>query len=143
MADKFIVEEVTGNENEMEGGITGDVVGEACFSRANVASVEEVVKSKNFILNFMDYIRSKQFFNSCERIAKEKKTTSKQVAKNFFEKVLGTISDVFHVAIDTLEGLIIGTLDILTRVLSAGTAIVCDVARRIVRVTTLNKTCVA
>lgn len=119
------------------------------FSRTNINSEvitdkEEinVIKSKNFIRNFMTFIRSNKFYNSCDRLSKKTHVSKKQIAHNFLEHVLGTISDVFHIVIETVEDVVTTVLDVLSKVLSAAASVICDVARKLVRVVTLNKTCV-
>jgi hypothetical protein len=105
-----------------------------------VTDVEEVVKSKNFIGNFMDYVKSSAFMSKCEEAGKRTGVPPKKVARNFFENILGTIGDVLGVVISTGKDLLLTTIEVLGVVLKAGVSIICGVASAVVRVITLNKT---
>lgn len=105
-------------------------------------TLEEVTKSKGFISTFMNFIQSTRFYKKIQQTATNRRVSQKSVAKNFFTHVLGTIGDIGEIIFNTLEDLILGVLGILTNILVAGTQLICNTARGLLRVVTLNNTCI-
>ena len=107
------------------------------------AEEEEVEKSKGFLRNFMNYIKSKAFNSKCDDLSRKYNVPSKVVAKSFLTKALGTISDVLHIAIGAVEDCAITIINILTSDLKSGAKLICNVARALTSIVTLNRTCKA
>ena len=67
----------------------------------------------------------------------------KKLAKNFFEKVLGTIGDVLGIAISAVDNAAHMVVNILSTVVHGAVNIVVGVANALASIVTLNKTCIA
>ena len=103
-------------------------------------AISQVEKSEYLIIGFMDYIQSKRFFDKCDEIAKEKGVTSKKVANNFFEKILGSIGDILGITINITQSLTVTIINILSWILKGTAGIICKVARMLVNTVTLKRT---
>lgn len=97
-------------------------------------------KSKNFILNFLDFIKSSRFMRKCRNAGKRTGVPPKKIATNFFTHVLGTIGDILGTIVSSGKDIFITLVDALATVLKAGGSILFNVANAIVRIITLNKT---
>ena len=102
------------------------------FSESIPQNNAQAKKSKNVFKKFADYIGSKQFKDDVNEKAEKYKVPPKQIAKNFFLKVLGIIGDILGIVVNTacsildiavtlLSNLLHGTIDIVNK---AGNAIV-------------------
>ena len=118
----------TGNEQSEHGEDFAKIFNETLnkFSEENPNDSEEVKESKGFFKSFMNYIKSSQFEKDVNSNAEKYNLPPKQVAKNFFCKVLATISDILgvvvntvgnilHIVVDVLAVVANGTIDILVK----------------------------
>lgn len=101
---------------------------------------EEVDKSKNFLNNFMSYIKGNDFENKCEDLSKKYNVPKKEVAKSFLSKSLGTISDLLHIGIGAIEDTASALVTLLYNIINSGVRIVCNIARGLARIVTFNQT---
>ena len=103
----------------------------------------EVSKAKNFLNNFSNYIKGDSFKNEINETAKKYGIPPKKLAKNFFEKVLGTIGDVLGIAISAVDNAAHMVVNILSTVVHGAVNIIVGVANALASIVTLNKTCIA
>ena len=104
---------------------------------------EEKVKKANSILSkFKNYISSQSFTADVKSLSAKYKVPEKAIATNFFEKVLGTVGDIFGVVFGTIEGFCHTLIDLVGAVAHGIVNAICNLANAIGRVVTLNKTAV-
>lgn len=101
---------------------------------------EEEAKTK--INDFLNYIKSDFFKTDVNETAKEYNVSPKKLAENFFEKALGTIGDVLGIAVDTTGNIAHSLVSILSAVMDSAITVITKVANALVRIVTLNKTCI-
>ena len=114
----------------------------------NVASTmnagsEEERTAKGIFKKFGQYVKSDKFKEDLEEKSEKYKIPPKQLAKNFFLKVLGIIGDILGVVVNTVVGIAYSIADIIGRLLKAGVEAVGKVANGLVRVVSLNQTVTA
>ena len=108
-----------------------------------VPTEDETAKAKGFLKQFTDYIKGNTFKRDINDTAKKYGVPPKKLAQNFFEKALGTVSDVLGIAINTVGNAGHTLIDILATVAHGAVNLIVNVANALVRMVTLNKTCVA
>lgn len=102
---------------------------------------EEKVKKANDILHkFKSYAGTKGFKADVKRASAKYGIPEKAVATNFFEKVLGTIGDIFGITFGTIEGLCHSLIDFVGAIAHGIVRTICNIASALGRVVTLNKT---
>lgn len=107
-------------------------------------SEEAKVKKANGILDqFKNYIGSHKFTSDVKSLSARYNVPEKEVAKNFFEKVLGTVGDIFGIVFGTIEDLCHGILNLVGAVAHGIVNMICGIANALGRVVTLNKTAVS
>jgi hypothetical protein len=99
--------------------------------------------SKNFFKKFSSYIGSKQFKDDVNEKAEKYKVPPKQIAKNFFLKVLGIIGDILGIVINTVCNIIDMAITVLSTLAKGCVTAVNRVANGIASAVTLNQTVVA
>jgi len=100
----------------------------------------EEKSAKNFFQNFSDYIGSQSFKNSVNEKAEKYNIPPKQVAKNFFLKVLGIIGDVLGIVVNTVCNIVDTAITIMATLLHAGVSIIAKAGNAVTSVITLNQT---
>ena len=101
---------------------------------------EEVLKAKKTLLDFMNYIKSSSFIKKCNSLSRKTGIPPKKIAKGFFSNILGTIADILNIAIDTIQIGLAAIVEFLSWSIVTGGSIVCELAKGLVRVCTLNNT---
>ena len=120
---------------------TAQMMGDAM---SQFESNEEKVKKANKILTkFQKYIGSSAFKADVKNVSAKYNIPEKAVATNFFEKVLGTVGDVFGVTFGTIEGLCHTLINLVGAIAHGIVNAICNIANAIGRVVTLNKTAIA
>lgn len=106
---------------------------------------EEVAKAKGMLNNLMDWLNDTTsdhgFKAKCEEQSKKTGIPAKSIAKNFLDKMLGTIGDILGIAIGTVRNAFGTVVDILSAVLKGAVGLICNVANSVARLITFNKTC--
>lgn len=137
-AVKSVGQNVSGNPNARV-----QVIGQAPSQFTANNSDEEKVKQATGVLNwFKEYIGTHEFNSEVKRVATKYCLPEKAVATNFFEKVLGTIGDIFGIVFGTIEGFCHTLLGVAGAVARGIVNTICGIGRAIGRVVTLNKTAV-
>lgn len=104
---------------------------------------EEKVKKANNVLNqFKSYVGSKSFTADVKNLSAKYKVPEKAIATNFFEKVLGTVGDIFGIVFGTIEGLCHNLINLVGAIAHGIVSTICNIANAIGRTVTLNKTAV-
>lgn len=104
---------------------------------------EKEKKARKTIKDFMDYIKSDKFKSDVHTTAQKYRLPEREVANNFITKVLGTISDLCGIVVNTVRNTAHTLIDLLSAVLNGAVDVICNVANSIVRLVTLNRTCTA
>jgi hypothetical protein len=104
---------------------------------------EKEQKARKTITDFMNYIKSDKFKSDVHNSAQKYRLPEREVATNFITKVLGTIGDIAGIVVNTVRGTAHTIVDLLSAVLNGAVDVICNVANSLVRLVTLNKTCVA
>ena len=135
----------TGNEHEQSephGEDFAKIFNETLnkFSEENPNDSEEVKKSKGFFKSFMNYIKSDKFEDDVNRNAEKYNLPPKQVAKNFFCKVLSTISDVLGVVVNTVGNILHIVVDVLAVVANGAIDILVKAGNALARLISGNHT---
>jgi hypothetical protein len=106
---------------------------------------EEVEKAKGMLNNLMDWLNDTTtehgFKAKCEEQSKKTGIPAKAIAKNFVDKLFGTVGDILGIAIGTVKGTISTVVDLIGAVLKGAVGVICNVASSIARLITFNKTC--
>ncbi len=110
------------------------------FSEENPNDSEEVKKSKGFFKSFMNYIKSDKFEDDVNRNAEKYNLPPKQVAKNFFCKVLATISDILGVVVNTVGNILHTVVDVLAVVANGAIDILVKAGNALARLISGNHT---
>ncbi len=119
---------------------TAKVMGQAM---SQFETNEDKVKKANGILDkFKSYIGSSTFTADVKNVAAKYHVPEKAVATNFFEKVLGTVGDIFGVVFGTIEGLCHSLINLVGALAHGIVNAICNIANAIGRTVTLNKTAV-
>lgn len=110
------------------------------FSEENPNDSEEVKKSKGFFKSFMNYIKSDKFEKDVNSNAEKYNLPPKQVAKNFFCKVLSTISDILGVVVNTVGNILHIVVDVLAVVANGAIDILVKAGNALARLISGNHT---
>ena len=104
---------------------------------------EEKVKKANGVLDkFKTYIGSQSFTADVKNLSAKYKVPEKAIATNFFEKVLGTVGDIFGIVVGTVEGLCHSLVNLVGAIAHGIVNTICNIASALGRVVTFNKTAV-
>lgn len=103
----------------------------------NSNSTEE---AKGFIASFIEYVKSGRYRDTLNKISKKFSLQPNKVAENFFQKVLGVISDALHIVINVGSSIIDATLSALCVVLHSAVSIVKSVANSLATLITFRYT---
>lgn len=103
---------------------------------------EKVKKANNVLNQFKNYVGSKNFTADVKNLSAKYKVPEKAIATNFFEKVLGTVGDIFGIVFGTIEGLCHNLVNLLGAIAHGIISTICNIANAIGRTVTLNKTAV-
>lgn len=103
---------------------------------------EKVDKANGILNNFRKYISSSEFVADVKNVAKKYNVPEKAVATNFFEKVLGTVGDIFGIVFGTIEELCHSLINLVGAVAHGIVSAICSIANAVGRTVTLNKTAV-
>jgi hypothetical protein len=101
---------------------------------------EENTEKKNFFRRFCDYIKSEKFDATLEEKAEKYKVPKKQIAKNFFLKVLGIIGDALGIVIDTVCNIASTLLALIAKLLNSAICVVNKAMNGLASLITLNQT---
>lgn len=110
------------------------------FSEENPNDSEELKSSKNFFKSFMNYIKSDKFEEDVNTNAEKYNLPPKQVAKNFFCKVLATISDVLGVVVNTVGNILHIVVDVLAVVANGVVDVIVKAGNALARLISGNHT---
>lgn len=100
----------------------------------------EAKTAKNMFKQFSNYIGSNDFENSVNEKAEKYKVPPKQIAKNFFLKVLGIIGDILGIVVNTVCNIVDTTVTLLATLLHGAVSVVGKVGNGLVSVISLNQT---
>ena len=101
---------------------------------------EDEDEAKGFIQGLLGYITNPGFEKKIVQQAQSNGLEPRQVADSFATKILGTISDLFHLALDTIADAFATLISMLAGILIKGGELLIRVFKRLVRIVTLNKT---
>ena len=110
------------------------------FSEENPNDSEEVKGAKGFFKSFMNYIKDDKFEEDVNRNAEKYNLPPKQVAKNFFCKVLATISDVLGIVVNTVGNILHIVVDVLAVVANGVVDILVKAGNALARLISGNHT---
>ena len=96
--------------------------------------------SKNIFKRFADYIGSKRFTDDVNAKAEKYKIPPKQLAKNFFFKVLGIIGDILGIVVNTACSIVDTAVSLLANLLHGAVEVIAKVGNAITSVVTCNQT---
>lgn len=99
--------------------------------------------AKGFFKKFSDYIGSKSFKDDLEEKSEKYCIPKKQLAKNFFLKVLGIIGDILGIVINTVCNVVDTAISLLSMLLHGAVDVIAKVGNGLARVVSCNQTCVA
>jgi hypothetical protein len=100
----------------------------------------EAKTAKNMFKQFSNYIGSNDFENSVNEKAEKYKVPPKQIAKNFFLKVLGIIGDILGIVVNTVCNIVDTAVTLLATLLHGAVSVVGKVGNGLVSVISLNQT---
>lgn len=100
----------------------------------------EAKSAKGFFKKFSNYIGSKDFENAVNEKAEKYKVPPKQIAKNFFLKVLGIIGDILGIVINTVCSIIDIAITLLATLLHGAVSVIGKAGNGLVSIITMNQT---
>lgn len=100
-------------------------------------------KAMDYLNQFNDYIKSGAFTQNIKETAKKYKVPEKELAKNVFEKVLGTVGDILGIAINVICDAGRFVVRIVGTVVNGVIDLIQHIFNGAARIITLNKTCTA
>lgn len=103
---------------------------------------EDAKKSRKFLEKLQEYMKSGYYSKKSYELSKNFKVPQKKLAKSFAAKILGTIGDTLGIVIDAVKDVTFTVIEILGLILTKGITLICHVAKAIVSMLTLNKTCI-
>ena len=118
---------------EVMNDFSGEVINEAPNEK----------KAKSFLSSLKNYIGTQEFKNKINDTAKKTGRPPKEVAKNFFEKALGTVGDILGIAISVICDAGRMVVNIAGTICNSIINLIQSIANGIASIVTLNKTCVA
>lgn len=98
--------------------------------------------AKGFFKKFSDYIGSKGFKDDLEEKSEKYQIPKKQLAKNFFLKILGIIGDILGIVVNTVCNIVDTAISLLATLLHGAVDVIAKVGNGIVRVVSANQTCI-
>ena len=101
---------------------------------------ENIKEAKGFIASFIEYVRSGRYRDTLNRISKKLCVPPNKLAHNFFEKVLGVISDVSHVVINVGSSIVDAMLSALCMVMRSAVTVITSVANSLATLITAGYT---
>lgn len=110
------------------------------FADALPKRSQEEKTAKTFFKKFSDYIGSNGFKEELNRKSEETKIPAKELATNFFLKVLGIIGDILGIVVNTVCNIVDTAIHLLSIVLHGAVDVVSKLANGIISVVTLNQT---
>jgi hypothetical protein len=113
------------------------------FAQSIPNNSHEAKTSKNFFKKFSDYIGSKSFKDDLEEKSEKYHIPKKQLAKNFFLKILGILGDILGVVINTVCSIVDTAISLLSTLLHGAVSIIAKAGNAIARVVSCNQTCIA
>lgn len=113
------------------------------FADALPNGSQEQKTSKSFFKKFSDYIGSGSFKSDLKEKSEKYGIPAKQLAKNFFLKVLGIIGDILGIVINTALSVIDTAISLLSTILHGAVEVIGKVANGVARIVTLNQTNIA
>jgi hypothetical protein len=96
--------------------------------------------AKGFFKKFSNYIGSKDFENAVNEKAEKYNVPPKQIAKNFFLKVLGIIGDILGIVVNTVCSIIDTAVSLLATLLHGTVSVIGKAGNGLVSVVTMNQT---
>lgn len=138
---KDMVKETAETISEVMSDFSDEVIQET--QEVETEMNQKLEEGKEKVKEFLNYIKTPEFKEKINSEAKKCKVPPKVYAESFFEKALGSISDVLNIAVSTVGGAVHSLIDLLHVVLISGVDIVQKVATSLVNIVTLNKTNVA
>lgn len=96
--------------------------------------------AKGFFKKFSNYVGSKDFEDAVKEKAEKYKVPPKQIAKNFFLKVLGIIGDILGIVVNTVCSIFDMAITLFATLLHGAVAIINKVGNAIASIITLNQT---
>ena len=100
-------------------------------------------EAMNIFDNLKNFFQSGQFAQQCNATSKKTGVPPREIAKGFISKILGTIGDILHIGINVVCSLGNSIIDIITAIAKGAVNTVCNVARGLASIVTLNKTATA
>ena len=113
------------------------------FSSEVINEAPNEKKAKSFLSSSKNYIGTQEFKNKINETAQKTGRPPKEVAKNFFEKALGTVGDILGIAISVICDAGRMVVNIAGTICNSIINLIQSIANGIASIVTLNKTCVA
>lgn len=113
------------------------------FSDEVINETPNEKKAKGFLNSLKSYIGTQKFRDDINDVSKKTGKPPKEVAKNFFERALGTVGDILGIAISVVCDAGRAVVNIAGTICNGIINLIQSVANGIARIVTLNKTCVA
>jgi len=98
---------------------------------------------RDFLNNFIHYMKSGKLKEDILGQSRTYNVPPKMIAKNFFERVLGIISDIGGIVINTACNALDAIIDGVATILHGAVNIIHNIASAIGRILTLNQTATA
>ena len=113
------------------------------FAQSIPQGTHEAKSAKGFFKKFSDYIGSKSFKDDLEEKSEKYKIPKKQLAKNFFLKILGILGDILGIVINTACSIVDTAISLLSTLLHGAVSIIAKAGNAVARVVSCNQTCIA
>lgn len=113
------------------------------FSSEVINETPNEKKAKSFLSSLKNYISTQEFKNKINETAQKTGKPPKEVAKNFFEKALGTVGDILGIAISVICDAGRTVVNIAGTICNSIINLIQNIANGVASIVTLNKTCVA
>jgi hypothetical protein len=110
------------------------------FADAIPQGTHEQKSAKGFFKKFSDYVGSQKFADDVNEKAEKYKVPPKQIAKNFFLKVLGIIGDILGNVVNTACSIIDIAVTLLATLLHGAVSVIGKAGNCLVSVITMNQT---
>lgn len=110
------------------------------FSESIPNNSHEAKSSKDFFKQFTNYVGSQEFTDQVNEKAEKYKVPPKQIAKNFFFKVLGIIGDILGIVINTACSILDTAVSLLATLLHGAVSVIGKVGNGLVSIVTCNQT---
>jgi len=113
------------------------------FSESIPEGSHQQKTAKGFFKKFSNYIGGEQFKNDLAEKSEKYKLPPKQIAKNFFAKVLGVIGDILGIVINTVCGIVDLAVTLLATLLHGAVTVINKAGNALCRLVSLNQTNIA